>query len=194
MRAEEKAPLSNDVIVPPTATHGSALSDFVAGMYDEAIHHPMKLATEAVIGGAATVAIALAAPEVAAVATTVGACVAAAELGSAAKHLLNDMKIVNDENQKFSPDEVAEAHRNISKLGASTVDTGAAIIGGIGGFQYARTVYSFTSFIDKETMPGVTDFASKAFSRASQYEGKVAAWVSTATTPVASKIYHWLKD
>ncbi len=52
-------------------TSRKLLADSTYSGYDEAIHHPMKLATEAVIGGAATVAIALAAPEVAAVATTV---------------------------------------------------------------------------------------------------------------------------
>jgi hypothetical protein len=49
-----------------SATTGQVLRDFVAGMYDEAKQHPLKLAAEAGVGAALTVGTLLVAPEVAA--------------------------------------------------------------------------------------------------------------------------------
>jgi hypothetical protein len=128
-----------------SATTGQVLRDFVAGMYDEAKQHPLKLAAEAGVGAALTVGTLLAGPEVLAGVAIVGSAAGIYEAGKGLMHLMDDVKIVDNANQKYSSEEVQKARLDIRSLGSSSMDSLAMAAGGIAGLEGSAIGLSFTS-------------------------------------------------
>jgi hypothetical protein len=112
-----------------------AISDFVGGMYDEVKHHPLNLAIDAGMGGVITLGTRALGGEVG---MMTGAAFLLYEAGKGVYNLANEVSVINNTEQKFSPDQLHAAHQSIRQMGASTIDTIATMGGGFAAFETAR--------------------------------------------------------
>lgn len=119
-------------------TAGAVLRDFVAGMYHEAKEHPGKLIAEAGVGAAITIGAVTMGPRVAIGAALVGTGLGVYEAGKGALNLGDQARIIENAGQKYSAEEIRQAHLNIRGMGASTMDALAVAAGGGAAFETTR--------------------------------------------------------
>jgi hypothetical protein len=119
-------------------TAGAVFQDFVGGMYDELQNHPTKLAAEAVAGAALAVGTASLGGGIRTAVAIVGAGLALQEGATGIKNLADQASIINNFDGSKSNQEIAAAHQEIGRMGATAMNFTAAAAGSALSLEAAR--------------------------------------------------------